>query len=207
MILVRTDHPCLRVGRHSEQRLACTFAWSILRRFSVRNYTISTGISVLKQVKDYQLPRHKDALQGWPACFLRRLGSTWANVPAPAWDVCRKASKSHPKIISIATKCRGLQGLWYGGSSIWVITWLARGLDCLCLRAGGGHFLFSPPAEGAVASTWSTTKGWACPNMSIGLGAMSSVEVAPLPSASSPTGSFSTLLSPSDSSTSTWRSG
>jgi hypothetical protein len=37
----------------------------------------------------------------------------------------------------------------------------------------------------------------------IGLGVMCSAEVAPLPSASSPAGSFSTLLSPSGSSTST----
>jgi hypothetical protein len=34
------------------------------------------GISVQKEVKDYQLPRHNDALQGQPACFIRRLGST-----------------------------------------------------------------------------------------------------------------------------------
>jgi hypothetical protein len=40
------------------------------------------GISVQKQVKDYQLPRRKDALQGRPACFLHKLGNT----PRPMFE-------------------------------------------------------------------------------------------------------------------------
>jgi hypothetical protein len=60
----------------SDRRLARTLWWSILRRFPVRSYTISMGISLQQQVKDYRLPRRKDVFQRWPTCFLHRLGST-----------------------------------------------------------------------------------------------------------------------------------
>jgi hypothetical protein len=103
-----------------------------------------------------------------------------------------KYFKEMHKTISIATKSKGRRGPWYGGISIWIITWYAEDFIDLCLGMGVGCFHFCPPADGALEMTRSATEGLTCASMLelTKLGAIGSAEDTPSPSALSPASTF-----------------